>query len=114
VLVHMSRLMTTQMRCCWAVKKGESMCLAIPGKVVEIFQENGLCMGHVDYSGTVNKVCLEYVPEIAVGQYTVVHAGFALSVLNEEEARLSFAAWQELVQAMAEQGTDIFGRPLEK
>ena len=90
------------------------MCLAIPGKVVEIFQENGLIMGHVDYSGTVNKICLEYVPEIKVGQYTVVHAGFALSVLNEEEAQQSFAAWQELVQAVAAQGTDIFGNPLEK
>lgn len=90
------------------------MCLAIPGRVVEIFQENGLTMGHVDYSGTVNKVCLEYVPEITVGQYTVVHAGFALSILDEEEARQSFAVWQELIQAVAAQGTDIFGNPLEK
>jgi hydrogenase expression/formation protein HypC len=90
------------------------MCLAIPGRVVEIFQENGLLMGHIDYSGTVNKVCLEYVPEIAVGQYTVVHAGFALSVLDEKEAQQSFAAWQELTQAVAAQGTDIFGNPLEK
>ncbi len=90
------------------------MCLAIPGRVVEIFQENGLTMGHVDYSGTVNKICLEYVPEIVVGQYTVVHAGFALSVLDEEEAQQSFAAWRELTQAVAAQGTDIFGNPLEK
>ncbi|MCX5863965.1 MAG: HypC/HybG/HupF family hydrogenase formation chaperone [Deltaproteobacteria bacterium] len=90
------------------------MCLAIPGRVVEIFKENDLLMGHVDYSGTVNKICLEYVPEIKVGQYTVVHAGFALSVLDEEEAQQSFAAWQELVQAVAAQGTDIFGNPLEK
>jgi len=90
------------------------MCLAIPGRVVEIFQENGLTMGHVDYSGTVNKICLEYVPEIKVGQYTVVHAGFALSVLDEEEAQQSFAAWRELTQAVAAQGTDIFGNPLEK
>ena len=89
------------------------MCLAIPGKVVEIFQENGLTMGHVDYSGTVNKICLEYVPEIKLGQYTVVHAGFALSVLDEEEAQQSFAAWRELTQAVAAQGTDIFGNPLE-
>jgi len=90
------------------------MCLAIPGKVVEIFQENGLTMGHVDYSGTVNKICLEYVPEIKLGQYTVVHAGFALSVLDEEEAQQSFAAWRELTQSVAAQGTDIFGNPLEK
>jgi len=81
---------------------------------VEIFQENGLLMGHIDYSGTVNTICLEYVPEIVVGQYTVVHAGFALSVLNEEEAQQSFAAWRELTQAVAAQGTDVFGNPLEK
>jgi len=86
------------------------MCLAIPGRVVEIFQENGLLMGHVDYSGTVSRVCLEYVPGIAVNQYTVVHAGFALSVLDEEEAQQSLATWRELVEAVAAQGTDIFGR----
>ena len=90
------------------------MCLAIPGRVVEIFQENGLLMGHIDYSGAVNTICLEYVPEIAGGQYTVVHAGFALSVLDEEEAQQSFAAWRELTRAVAAQGMDIFGNPLEK
>ncbi len=90
------------------------MCLAIPGRVVEIFQENGLMMGLVDYSGTVSKVCLEYVPQITVGQYTVVHAGFALSILDEEEAAKSFAAWQELNQALAAQGVDLFGNPLKE
>lgn len=72
------------------------MCLAIPGRVVKIYQENGLRMGHVDYSGTLSAVCLEYVPEIVAGQYTVVHAGFALSILDEEEAEKSFALWREL------------------
>ncbi len=72
------------------------MCLAIPGKVIEIFDEGGLKMGHIDYSGTVSKACLEYVPDISVGQYTLVHAGFALSILDEEEAKKSLEAWQEL------------------
>lgn len=90
------------------------MCLAVPGRVVEIFQENGLLMGQVDYSGALSKVCLEYVPQIALGQYTVVHAGFALSVLDEEEARQSFTAFRELTEAMAARGTDIFGNPLGK
>lgn len=80
------------------------MCLAIPGKVVAIFEENGLKMGHVDYAGALSRACLEYVPEIEVGQYTVVHAGFALSVLDEEEAALSFAAWRELRAALAREG----------
>lgn len=88
------------------------MCLAVPGKVVAIFEENGLRMGHIDYAGTVNRACLEYVPEIAIGQYTVVHAGFAISVLDEEEAAQSFAAWRELSKAVHRSGTDLFGNPL--
>ena len=90
------------------------MCLAIPGKVVEIFEENGLLMGHIDYAGALSRACLEYVPEIRVGEYTVVHAGFALSILDQEEAARSFAVWRELQQAAARQGVDLFGRPLEQ
>jgi len=88
------------------------MCLAVPGKVVAIFEENGLRMGHIDYAGTVNRACLEYVPEIAIGQYTVVHAGFAISVIDEQEAAQSFAAWRELTEALKQNGTDLFGNPL--
>ncbi|NOZ74126.1 MAG: HypC/HybG/HupF family hydrogenase formation chaperone [FCB group bacterium] len=72
------------------------MCLAIPGKVIKIFDEGGLKMGHIDYSGTVNKACLEYVPEIKEGQYTLVHAGFALSILDEGEAQKSLETWAEM------------------
>ena len=72
------------------------MCLAIPGKVIETYDENGLIMGKIDYSGTVNTVCLEYLPEIKVGQYTLVHAGFALSILDEDEAQKSLDVWKEL------------------
>ena len=88
------------------------MCLAIPGKVTAIFDENGLLMGSIEYGGTLSKACLEYVPEIEVGQYTVVHAGFAISVIDEEEAMKSYEAWQELTEAVARTGTDIFGNPL--
>lgn len=88
------------------------MCLAVPGKVVEIFEEHGMRMGHIDYAGALSKACLEYVPEIRVGEYTVVHAGFALSILDEEEAAKSFAAWRELQEAAAREGVDLFGRPL--
>lgn len=90
------------------------MCLGIPGKVIEIFDENGLKMGKIDYSGTVNKVCLEYVPDIQVGQYTVVHAGFGISVINEEEAMKSYEAWQELIDAAEKAGIDVFGNPLKE
>lgn len=90
------------------------MCLAIPGKVVEIIEENGLKMGDIDFGGTITKACLEYVPDIEVGQYTVVHAGFAISIIDEEEARKSYEAWQELLDATAKHGIDVFGRPLEE
>jgi len=90
------------------------MCLAIPGKVVDIYREAGLLMARIDYSGTINIACLEYVPEIRLGEYTIVHAGFALAVLDEEEAAKSLAVWQELLETMASAGTDLFGKPLEK
>jgi len=77
------------------------MCLAIPGKVVEIREENGLKMGTVDISGALTKACLEYVPDIAIGQYTIVHAGFALKVIDEDEAAESLKLWDELVRSGA-------------
>lgn len=89
------------------------MCLGIPGKVIEIFDENGLKMGKIDYSGTVNKACLEYVPDIQVGQYTIIHAGFGISIIDEEDAMKSYEAWQELVDAAEKAGIDVFGNPLE-
>jgi hydrogenase expression/formation protein HypC len=85
------------------------MCLAIPGKVIEIYDEAGLKMGKVDYAGTINKVCLEYIPDIQVGQYTVVHAGFALSIIEEEEAVKSYDAWEKLIESAGGQGGDQYG-----
>ena len=90
------------------------MCLAIPGKLIEISDDSGLKMGRVDFSGTISSACLEYVPEIEVGGYAIVHAGFASSILNEEEAQKSIALWEEMATAAAEEGTDLFGQPLPK
>lgn len=83
------------------------MCLAIPGKLLEVFDENGLKMGNIDFAGSVSKACLEYVPEIEVGQYTIVHAGFALSVLNEKEAQETFDAWDEVIDAANKDGLGL-------
>ena len=83
------------------------MCLAIPGKLLEIFDENGLKMGNIDFAGSVSKARLEYVPEIEIGQYTIVHAGFALSVLNEEEAKNSFDAWDDLIDRANAEGIEM-------
>jgi hydrogenase expression/formation protein HypC len=72
------------------------MCLGIPGKILEIHTESGLRMGKVDFGGALRDVCLETVPEAKVGEYTIVHAGFALNILNEEEALSSLEALREL------------------
>lgn len=80
------------------------MCLAVPGKVIEIFEDGGLKMANIDYGGVTHKACVEYIPEIEVGQYTIVHAGFAISILDEEEAQKSFEAWEELIRKSREAG----------
>jgi hydrogenase expression/formation protein HypC len=67
------------------------MCLAIPGKVVEVFREHDLLMGKVDFGGVSKKVCFEAAPEIGVGDYALVHVGFAIARIDEAEARRVFA-----------------------
>jgi len=62
------------------------MCLAVPGKIVEIFEQDGLRMAKVDYGGIFRETCLDYVPEAKVGDYCVIHVGFAISLMNEKEA----------------------------
>ena len=76
------------------------MCLAIPGKVLEKTEENGLVMGLIDYAGTRNRACLTYTPEAEVGDYVIVHAGFALQVLNEDEATASLRELGRLADIM--------------
>ena len=72
------------------------MCLAVPGKIIEIYETEGLKMGKVDYGGVVREACLAYVPEAQVGDYAVVHVGFALSVLDEAEAQKTLDAFREI------------------
>ena len=62
------------------------MCLAVPGKIVEITESNGLQMARVDFGGIFREACLDYVPEAKVGDYCVIHVGFAISLLSEKEA----------------------------
>jgi hydrogenase expression/formation protein HypC len=63
------------------------MCLAVPGKILKIFQNDSTKMGVVDFSGVELDVCLEAVPDAVVGSYVIVHAGFAISTLTDEEAQ---------------------------
>jgi hydrogenase expression/formation protein HypC len=74
------------------------MCLAIPGRVLETFDEQGLRMGRADFSGTVRKICLEHLPEAVVGDYVLVHVGFALSRVDPEEAERTYRLLEDLDQ----------------
>jgi hydrogenase expression/formation protein HypC len=74
------------------------MCLAIPGRVIEVFEDRGLRMGRVDFGGTVRKACLEHLPEATLGDYVLVHVGFALSLVDPEEARRTYKFLEELEQ----------------
>jgi len=62
------------------------MCLAVPGKVLEIHHAETPLMGNVDFAGVQKQICLEWVPEVKVGDYVIVHVGFALNTVDEEEA----------------------------
>lgn len=89
------------------------MCLAVPGKIIEMYDENGLQMGRIDYSGTVHAACLAYVPEAEVGQYVLVHAGFALNVIDEAEAQRTLELLQEMSELAAESGENVFGQSID-
>jgi hydrogenase expression/formation protein HypC len=72
------------------------MCLAVPGRIVEISERDGLKMARVDYGGIFRETCLEYVPEAKVGDYCVIHVGFAISLLSEKEAQETLALLKEI------------------
>lgn len=66
------------------------MCLGIPGKVVETYQEHDVLMGKVDFGGVFKRVCLEHTPDVQPGKFVIVHVGFSLQVIDEEEAQQVF------------------------
>lgn len=70
--------------------------MGVPGKVVETFEAHGIRMGKVDFGGIKKEICLAYVPEVEVGDYTIVHVGFAITRLDEESARETLRTFQEL------------------
>lgn len=88
------------------------MCLGMPGKVIEINEDDGLLMGKVDYSGSISKTCLSYCGDVKVGQYVIVHAGFAISVLDEESATETLDYYKQMAEEAAKQGKDILDNPL--
>ena len=87
------------------------MCLGVPGRLVEIFDKHGLRMARVDFGGVTREVCLGYVPEARVGDYCIVHVGFAITLLGEAEARETLALLQEIVDLETEPGAASNPRP---
>ncbi len=81
------------------------MCLGIPGRVLDIDGGEGLPTGRVDFGGVVKDVCLAYLPDITVGEYVIVHVGFAISRVDEDEAH-------KTLEMLREMG-DLAGRELE-
>ena len=75
------------------------MCLAIPGKLIQVERDSaGVRMGKANFGGVTKEVCLEYTPEAGLGDYVLVHVGFALSKVDEAEAARTFAALKEMEQ----------------
>ncbi|HCB50463.1 MAG TPA: hydrogenase assembly protein HypC [Chloroflexi bacterium] len=85
------------------------MCLGVPGKIVEIYEANGLKMGKIDFGGVSREACLEYVPDAQIGEYAVIHVGFAISQLSEEEAQETLALLREIANVEEELGIEEAG-----
>ena len=80
------------------------MCLGVPGKVTEIYEVGGMKMGKVDFGGIVKETCLAYVPEVEVGDYTIIHVGFAIRKLDEQAAQETLALFREMEMLEEELG----------
>lgn len=83
------------------------MCLGVPGKVVEIYEANGTLMGKVDFGGVSKEVCLAYVPDIQMGEYTIIHVGFAITRLDESSAQETLKLFHEMGRLEEELGVTL-------
>lgn len=82
------------------------MCLGVPGKIIEIFEKDSLRMARVDFGGVIREACLAYVPDAQVGEYTVIHVGFAISQLSEQEAKETLDMLREIIDLEEEIGPE--------
>lgn len=80
------------------------MCLGVPGQIVDVYQKDGLRMSHVDFSGVRREVCLDYIPEARVGDFCIVHVGFAITLLSQAEAEETLALLREISNVDAQLG----------
>jgi hydrogenase expression/formation protein HypC len=82
------------------------MCLGVPGKIIDIYTKNGLRMCKIDFGGVIREACIETLPEAVVGEYTIIHAGFALNLLSEEEAMSTLELLREIADLQEELGSE--------
>lgn len=82
------------------------MCLGVPGKIVETYEKGGLKMAKVDFGGIFREACLSYVPEATVGEYCIIHVGFAISILSEKDAMETLALLKEMGTFEEELGSE--------
>jgi len=82
------------------------MCLAVPGKIVSIRDDRGTRMAVVSFDGIEKEICLAYLPEVEVGDYTIVHVGFAISKIDEESALETLQMFREIGILEEELGTN--------
>ena len=82
------------------------MCLGVPGKIVEINEKNGLHMAKVDFGGIFREACLDYVPEAQIGDYCIIHVGFAISLLSESEAMETLDLLKQIANIEEELGPE--------
>ncbi len=87
------------------------MCLGIPGKLVELYEQDGLPMGKVEFGGIVRETCLAYTPEAEIGEYVIVHVGFAISRLDEAEAQEVFSLLDQIGEAAELEDEQARGSP---
>ena len=83
------------------------MCLGVPGKIIEVYEADNLKMGKVDFGGVVREACLAYVPDAQVGEYVVIHVGFAISKVSEEEAQATLDLLREISTFEEELGPEV-------
>lgn len=81
------------------------MCLGVPGKITEIYTVDDLKMGKIDFGGVFREACLSYTPEAQVGDYALIHVGFALNLISEEEAKETLALLEQISQYDQELGS---------
>jgi hydrogenase expression/formation protein HypC len=87
------------------------MCLGIPGRVVAVRDDQGLRMATVDFGGVTKEVCLAYLPDAGVGDYAIVHAGFAITQLDETSAQETLALFERIGALEEELGSDDAHEP---